>query len=44
MIDRLSTVTARYSGLSRLPLHTGQGFVLIKRSISARMNSDSVSR
>ena len=44
MIDLSLIVTARYSGLSRLPLHTGQGRCAISRSISARMNSDSVSR
>ncbi len=44
MIDRSATVTARYSGLSRFPLQTGHGRGVISRSISARMNSDSVSR
>ena len=39
-----STVTARNSGLSRLPAQAGHGFCIISRSMSCLTHSDSVSR
>ena len=41
---RPSTVTARISGLSRLPSQVGHGRATMYRSSSDLMNSDSVSR
>ena len=43
-IDRSPIVTARLSFLSRVPRHSGQGAVLMYRSISSFMYSESVSR